>query len=239
MATRKARKAREVREALVPNRQVWEVWLDAPELGPAALVGRLYQNLAKTAVPASFTYEPAWLQGQTKFMLDPRLELYAGEQNPLADFPAFGIFMDSAPDRWGRMLMERRELLKAEQEGRVPRTLHETDFLLGVSDAVRMGALRFRLTEGSPYVSDDELAAPPRHEPRRATWTWRKPSRTSAHATTSKRTCTNSFGGRCSTCSSATATTTCATTGSCATPRAGACRQPSTSTPTRPSTSTA
>lgn len=143
------------------TREVWDVWLDAAELEPACLVGKLFQNLVKTAVPASFAYDSAWLQDDTKFMLDPRLELYAGEQNPLVDFPAFGIFMDSAPDRWGRVLMERRELLKAEQENRPARTLQETDFLLGVSDVVRMGALRFRLKEGSPYVSDDELAAPP------------------------------------------------------------------------------
>lgn len=148
-------------ESSAGNRRVWEVWLDAAELEPAVLVGRLYQNLVKTAVPASFAYEPAWLKSDTKFMLDPRLELYAGEQNPLVNFPAFGIFMDSAPDRWGRVLMERRELVKAEQEGRAARTLQEIDFLLGVSDVVRMGALRFRLQEGGPYVSDDELAAPP------------------------------------------------------------------------------
>ncbi|MBN8494937.1 MAG: type II toxin-antitoxin system HipA family toxin, partial [Burkholderiales bacterium] len=98
------------------TREVWEVWLDAAELEPTCLVGRLYQNLVKTVVPASFAYESAWLQGDTKFMLDPRLEIYAGEQNPQVDFPAFGIFMDSAPDRWGRVLMERRELLRAEQE---------------------------------------------------------------------------------------------------------------------------
>lgn len=143
------------------TREAWAVWLDASELEPPCLVGKLFQNLVKTSVPASFAYDGAWLQGDTKFMLDPRLELYGGEQNPLVDFPAFGIFMDSAPDRWGRVLMERRELLQAEQEKRPARTLQETDFLLGVSDAVRMGALRFRRQEGSPYVSDDELAAPP------------------------------------------------------------------------------
>ena len=155
MAVRKSGRASK------PTRQVWEVWLDAPELEPAVRVGHLHQNLAKTAVPAAFTYEPSWLQGSSKFMLDPRLELYAGEHNPPVDFPAFGVFMDSAPDRWGRVLMERREALSAEQESRAPRTLQETDFLLGVSDVVRMGALRFRLEEGTPYVSDDALAAPP------------------------------------------------------------------------------
>lgn len=143
------------------NRRIWSVWLDAPELGPMALVGRLFQNLTKTSAPASFAYDSDWLQSTNKFALDPRLELYAGEQAPLVDFPAFGVFMDSAPDRWGRVLMERRELLAAEKERRDARNLQETDFLLGVSDEVRMGALCFREDAGLPFVAQDDLAAPP------------------------------------------------------------------------------
>jgi len=149
------------------NRKAWDVWLDAPELMPPTQVGRLFQNLVKTEVAATFAYEPAWLQHAGKFMLDPRLELFAGEQTPEVTFPAFGIFMDSAPDRWGRVLMERRELLLAEQQDRPARTLQETDFLLGVSDEVRMGALRFResdLPEGVPlplFAAQDAMAAPP------------------------------------------------------------------------------
>lgn len=143
------------------ERKGWEVWLDAPELEPCCLVGKLQQNLSRTALPASFVYAPQWLESSTKFALDPRLDLYAGEQNPQVNFPAFGIFMDSAPDRWGRVLMERREAHQAEQEGRDVRTLQETDFLLGVNDFVRMGALRFRLSEHSAFVADDQLAAPP------------------------------------------------------------------------------
>lgn len=143
------------------NRTTWGVWLDAPELEPMALVGRLFQNLARTSAPASFAYDAAWLQSASKFALDPRLELYAGEQQPLVDFPAFGVFMDSAPDRWGRVLMERRELMAAEKERRDARALQETDFLLGVSDEARMGALRFREGPGEPFVAWDGLAAPP------------------------------------------------------------------------------
>lgn len=142
-------------------RDAWEVWLDAAELVAPCRVGTLFQNLVKTAVPASFSYDDAWLQSDAKFMLDPRLALYSGEQNPAVEVPAFGIFMDSAPDRWGRVLMERRELLQAEQERRAPHTLQETDFLLGVSDVVRMGALRFRRQADAAYVADEELAAPP------------------------------------------------------------------------------
>ena len=143
------------------NRKTWEVWLDAPTLAPKQRVGSLYQNLVKTVVPATFAYSADWLQAPIKFALDPRLELYKGEQTPEVDFPAFGVFMDSAPDRWGRLLMERRELLNAKQQGRVPRTLQETDFLLGVSDEVRMGALRFCEDEKTQFVSQDTLAAPP------------------------------------------------------------------------------
>lgn len=143
------------------NRKTREVWLDAPELEPAGRVGSLFQNLVKTSVPATFAYDPAWLQTATKFALDPRLELFEGEQTPEVNFPAFGIFMDSAPDHWGRVLMERRELLEAERQGRAPRSLQETDFLLGVSDEVRMGALRFREGDEHPFVAKDAMAAPP------------------------------------------------------------------------------
>jgi serine/threonine-protein kinase HipA len=78
------------------TRKTWEVWLDAPALEPKLRVGSLFQNLVKTVVPATFAYSAAWLQSPTKFALDPRLDLYAGEHTPEVDFPAFGIFMDSA-----------------------------------------------------------------------------------------------------------------------------------------------
>ena len=143
------------------TRKTWEVWLDAPALEPKLRVGSLFQNLVKTVVPAKFAYSAAWLQSPTKFALDPRLDLYAGEHTPEVDFPAFGIFMDSAPDRWGRVLMERRELMNAQRDGRAARTLQETDFLLGVSDEVRMGALRFCEDAQQKFVSHDSLAAPP------------------------------------------------------------------------------
>ncbi|WP_294769362.1 HipA domain-containing protein [uncultured Rhodoferax sp.] len=144
-----------------PERLSWEVHLDAPELNQANVVGWLHQNLAKTAVPASFEYKQEWLKSEGAFMLDPRLELWRGEQHPPATAPAFGIFMDSAPDRWGRVLMERREAAAAEREGRPMRTLREMDFLLGVHDEVRMGALRFKDTGNGPFVDQTYLAAPP------------------------------------------------------------------------------
>ncbi|MBZ8139690.1 HipA domain protein [Rubrivivax gelatinosus] len=143
------------------HRRTWEVHLDAVELQPPTRVGWLHQNLARTDTPAAFEYDRAWLRGSDPFSLDPRLELYRGEQHPAADTPAFGIFMDSAPDRWGRVLMERREAAAAEREGRPLRALREVDFLLGVHDEARMGALRFRADEASPFVENLQSAAPP------------------------------------------------------------------------------
>lgn len=95
-------------------------------------------------------------------MLDPRLELWGGTQYPPDKASAFGIFMDSAPDRWGRVLMERREATNARKESRRARTLQEMDFLLGVADLARMGALRFRAAEGGAFLDDQgAMAAPP------------------------------------------------------------------------------
>jgi serine/threonine-protein kinase HipA len=141
-------------------RDVFEVFLDDADLGAKQKVGTLYRNKMRTDLAASFEYSPAWLASPQVFMLDPRLELWDGEQHPPARSPAFGIFMDSAPDRWGRVLMERREAATAEREKRPMRTLQETDFLLGVHDLTRAGALRFRREDG-PFLDDSAIAAPP------------------------------------------------------------------------------
>lgn len=140
-------------------RDTFEVFLDAAELGVQQQVGSLYRHDVRTDLAASFEYAPTWLASQQVFMLDPRLELWNGEQHPPAKTPAFGIFMDSAPDRWGRVLMERREAA-AEREKRPMRKLQETDFLLGVHDLTRVGALRFRQPNG-PFLDDSVNAAPP------------------------------------------------------------------------------
>jgi serine/threonine-protein kinase HipA len=65
----------------------------------------------------------------------------------------FGAIGDSAPDRWGRRLIQREEERKAREQKRVPRTLTEADYLLGVGDIARQGALRFALVEGGPFLA--------------------------------------------------------------------------------------
>lgn len=143
------------------TREAYEVYLWAADLEIEARVGTMYRDTSRLDLPASFAYDDDWIKSGHAFMLDPRLELWAGEQHPEVDMPAFGVFMDSAPDRWGRVLLERREAAMAEREGRKMRHLHEVDFLLGVHDLTRMGALRFKKMGGDAFLDNHPHAAPP------------------------------------------------------------------------------
>lgn len=141
-----------------PAREAFEVFIEAEELGYSGQVGTLYRDKVRTALPPSFEYTEEWITKQP-FMLDPRLDLYAGEQHPVGGSFSFGVFLDSAPDRWGRVLMDRREAIQAKKEGRTHRTLQEMDFLLGVNDHTRQGALRFRRPDG-PFLDNSDLPTP-------------------------------------------------------------------------------
>jgi serine/threonine-protein kinase HipA len=127
------------------------------------LLGRLYVEQGKKNESYSFEYDEKWLHSpNVKSVLDPDLMLYRGRQYTPLDKNLFGLFADSCPDRWGRLLMQRREAIAARKENRKPKKLNESDYLLGVCDAARMGALRFSLEEGGAFESSDEaLATPP------------------------------------------------------------------------------
>ncbi len=125
-------------------------------------MGWLRRQRARSDDVFSFEYAPAWLERGDAFAFDPDLALARGRQYPAAGRELFGIFLDSSPDRWGRVLMQRREALRARREDRRPRALSEWDFLLGVHDETRLGALRFRQTPGLPFLdADPRQAAPP------------------------------------------------------------------------------
>ncbi len=134
------------------------VHLDAAELGADLQVGALSREQAGGQSVVSFSYEPAWVAAAKAFPLDPLLLLYEGAQYP-PRLP--GIFADVSPDRWGRTLLERREALKARREGRAPRQLDEWDFLVGVGDQTRMGALRIVRPSDGAFLDDQPLAVPP------------------------------------------------------------------------------
>jgi serine/threonine-protein kinase HipA len=110
----------------------------------------------------SFAYDGGWLKRPAAFTFDPDLVLVTGPQYPGPDRTNFGIFLDSSPDRWGRVLMQKRENMRARQQARKARSLTEWDFLLGVHDETRLGALRFRDQDSARLIdSDDQFAAPP------------------------------------------------------------------------------
>ncbi len=136
------------------------VHLDDAGLGPRREVGSLARELGGGKGVISFAYEPEWVAAGDAFPIDPSLPLYKGEQYP----PAMpGAFADAAPDRWGRTLLERREALAARREDRRPRDLDDWDFLLGVDDRTRMGALRLAPAGagGEGFLADETLAVPP------------------------------------------------------------------------------
>ncbi|MBX7113921.1 MAG: type II toxin-antitoxin system HipA family toxin [Myxococcaceae bacterium] len=144
------------------DRESVDVVLDAAELSPSRAIGTLRFSASRSDLSPSFEYDAAWLAERGAFSIDPRLELYPGEQHPPSTALTFGILQDASPDRWGRTLMERREGLSARKEGRKVRRFGEIDFLLGVHDLSRSGALRFRSQTTGNYLHDStELAAPP------------------------------------------------------------------------------
>lgn len=126
------------------------------------LMGILRSELLRGKEVFSFEYNDVWLQSAYGQTLDPDLGLYSGMHYLNENKPNFGLFMDSSPDRWGRVLMRRREAALARRDGRSVQPLFETDYLLGVFDAHRMGALRFKLDPDGPFLNDNrDLATPP------------------------------------------------------------------------------
>lgn len=138
---------------------VYENWSsDTP-----ILVGKLYVSHIRGKEQFAFEYDTSWLVSDSaNYFLDPDLLLYNGRQYAPMDKALFGVFADSCPDRWGRLLMKRREAINAKNEERKPKALGESDYLLGVYDKARLGALRFKTEENGEFLSDDkELATPP------------------------------------------------------------------------------
>ena len=145
--------------------------------GTPHLAGRLWARVRKGRESASFEYDPGWLEYADRFSLEPALALGPGPFHIPSGKPLFGTLGDSAPDRWGRVLMRRAERRRAQGAGETPRTLMEIDYLLMVDDEARQGALRFarhdrrdargratqdaKAEEGGPFLAEHEAARIP------------------------------------------------------------------------------
>ena len=138
------------------------VYADWHGLGAPVLMGTLSATAIRGKEVLAFEYERTWLESAHRMELDPNLGLYRGPQYARDAHESFGIFLDSSPDRWGRLLMDRREARDARLEKRAPRKLMPSDYLLGVHDLHRTGAMRFKLALEGHFLDDRaDLAAPP------------------------------------------------------------------------------
>ena len=130
-----------------------EVFVD--RAGAPLLVGKAHFTRQRGRLSTTFLYDAGYLAGDGT-SIDPALPLVTGTQHQAGLVRAFA---DSAPDRWGRNLIEKAERSRARGEDRAPRRLDDLDFLLGVSDDTRQGALRYRL------AGQDAFIGPPAHVP--------------------------------------------------------------------------
>ncbi|MFM1908555.1 MAG: hypothetical protein RLZZ591_2232 [Pseudomonadota bacterium] len=141
------------------------VYADWVGLAEPMRLGWLYARRGAGREVFEFAFESSTLAncGFRGTHLDPRLRHFEGRQHPPQGQEIFGVFADSSPDRWGRVLMRRR-LDRAQRTGTVDKSvrLYESDYLLGVHDTYRSGALRFKL-DGQDVFLDSQhgTAAPP------------------------------------------------------------------------------
>ena len=136
------------------------VYADWKGLDGPLQIGKLSAHFAKAKKAFSFEYNKEWLEKGLYQLLDPDIVFYSGPQYP-TDKENFGIFLDSMPDTWGKTLMKRREAQDARARKEKARTLYEIDYLLGVYDESRMGALRFKTDPDGPFLDNDDKSPTP------------------------------------------------------------------------------
>lgn len=136
------------------------VYADWVGMEEPKLIGVLSAQQAKGKKAFSFEYYTLWLKTGQKFLLDPDISLFPGSQYPNQK-ENFGIFLDSMPDTWGRTLMKRKAAQSAKENNTKTPTLYDIDFLLGVYDESRMGALRFKINPNGDFLDNNKIASTP------------------------------------------------------------------------------
>lgn len=140
------------------NKDDLEVWIDVGFINQDPVkVGYLKHDRGNVR----FNYDAAWLSHPQHFDIDPDLSLDKAVFHPDPTQGNFGVFLDSSPDRWGQTLMKRREAMEAKDEGRQACRLYPWDYLIGVQDQTRQGALRFKYSGTNLFLASHKLAAPP------------------------------------------------------------------------------
>ena len=142
----------------------YEVFVSVDLNGAPVFVGRLWCRNRDGRQSATFEYDAGWLGHPERFAIDPALPVTGafGPFHTEREVPLFGAMRDSAPDRWGRMLLRRAERRRARRNDVAPRALSEADVLLSVDDDVRQGALRFAIEPGGPFLAAPRPSRIPR-----------------------------------------------------------------------------
>ncbi len=123
-------------------------WLEKPEV-----VGELCYEKLRGSDSYAFKFDNDWLKRHADIKLSDDINNYPGMQYTQPGNDIFGCFSDALPDRWGRMLLKRREQLQAEEEKRMPRNLSSFDYLMGIDDYSRMGGFRFKKTMDGDFIN--------------------------------------------------------------------------------------
>ncbi|MEI7197297.1 type II toxin-antitoxin system HipA family toxin [Pectobacterium versatile] len=144
------------------SRSIVEVYASWMPIDTPLLVGHLTFAETSRGGVFSFAYDKYFLTSSYRLQIDPLLALHSGElYNDLAD-KNFRAFLDSSPDRWGRILMQRRAAIEYRKGLRATTKLTELDYLLGVHDSYRMGGIRFKMAESQDFLDNNtEFSAPP------------------------------------------------------------------------------
>ncbi|GKW04615.1 toxin HipA [Pectobacterium carotovorum subsp. carotovorum] len=144
------------------SRSIVEVYASWMPIDTPLLVGHLTFAETSRGGVFSFAYDKYFLTSSYRLQIDPLLALHSGElYNDLAD-KNFRAFLDSSPDRWGRILMQRRAAIEYRKGLRATTKLTELDYLLGVHDSYRMGGIRFKMAKSQDFLDNNtEFSAPP------------------------------------------------------------------------------
>lgn len=132
---------------------VYANWAGSSE---PVFMGTLTASMVRGGELFEFRYDEQWLKNPANHLLDPNLRFYPGAFYPNEGALNFGLFTDSTPGSWGRALLQKYETAVARRDKRPAHTLAESDYLLGVFDFYRSGALRYKVRPDGEFVTGDE-----------------------------------------------------------------------------------
>lgn len=144
-----------------PQTQTLYVYLDCSLSDTPQFLGQLYREVLRGVPKYAFEFDKQWLKDHANIRLSADLENFSGRQYVPRDADMFGCFSDAMPDRWGRLLMNRREQLDAQKQNRPPKTLTAFDLLSGVDDYSRIGGFRFKTDPDGPFLNEEGILSVP------------------------------------------------------------------------------